>query len=100
MAIDSSVLLFEKIREELKNGHSYLDAVQIAFRDGITVILDANITHFLVAMVLYYVGVGPLRGFAVSMLIGIFGTLLTGIVLLKKFLVYIAKNKSNQEIQI
>jgi protein-export membrane protein SecD len=88
MAIDSSILLFERIKDELKHGKTFKDAFTIAFSDGLTVILDANITHFLVAVVLYYIGAGPLKGFATSMLIGIISTLFTGIILLKGFLKY------------
>lgn len=88
MAIDSSILLFERMKEEVKNGKSFREAMNIAFSDGVTVILDANITHFIVAAVLYYIGVGPLKGFAISMLIGIISTLFTGIILLKGFLKY------------
>lgn len=100
MAIDSSVLIFEKIREELKLGHNFLHAIEIAFKDGITVILDANITHFLVAIVLFYIGIGPLKGFAISMIIGIFATLITGIILLKRMLLYIVKNTKTKKISI
>jgi preprotein translocase subunit SecD len=92
MAIDSSILLFERIKDEIGHGKTFKDAFNIAFSDGLTVILDANITHFLVAIVLFYIGAGPLKGFATSMLIGIISTLFTGIVLLKGFIKYFINN--------
>lgn len=100
MAIDSSVLIFEKIREEINLGYSFIDAITMAFKEVLTIILDANMTHFLVASVLYYIGIGPLKGFAVSMLIGIMATLLTGIILLKKLLFYVIRNSKDHKISI
>jgi len=88
MAIDSSVLIYERIREELRHGMPLSAAVQAGFSGALTVILDANITTFLAAVVLYYIGVGPIQGFAVTMMVGILSTLLTGYVLLKSLFLY------------
>lgn len=100
MAIDSSILLFERIKEERKKGRDFRDAMNVAFSDGIVVILDANITHFLVAIVLYYIGVGPLKGFAISMLIGIIATLITGILFLKGFLRYVITLRKSDQLSL
>lgn len=100
MAVDSSILLFERIKEDLLQGKSFAQSFEIAFTDGITVILDANVTHFLVALVLYYVGAGPLKGFASTMIIGIISTLLSGILLLKSFMKYILYNLQYSKISI
>ncbi|MGC2310095.1 MAG: protein translocase subunit SecD [Candidatus Babeliaceae bacterium] len=83
MAIDASILIFERIREELHAGVPLNKAINHGFSGAMTVILDANITHLLVAVVLYKLGAGPIQGFAVAMIIGIFSTLLTGLLLLK-----------------
>jgi len=83
MAIDASILIFEKIKEELAAGTPVRQAVTAGFDGALTVILDANITHLLVSIVLYKLGTGPIQGFAVTMIIGIIATLVTGIVLLK-----------------
>jgi len=83
MAIDASILIYERIREELADGASLAHAVNVGFSGATAVILDANITHFIVAVVLYKLGAGPIQGFAVTMIIGIISTLVTGLVLLK-----------------
>lgn len=89
MAIDASILIYERIREELARGSSLHDAVNAGFAGATVVILDANITHFLVAVVLYKLGAGVIQGFAVSMIIGIVATLVTGLWLLKSIFTYI-----------
>jgi protein-export membrane protein SecD len=83
MAIDASILIYERIKEELAHGTPYKKAVNTGFSGAMAVILDANITHFLVALVLYNLGAGPIKGFAITMIIGIISTLITGIILLK-----------------
>ncbi len=83
MAIDSSILIFEKIKEELAAGLPVRQAVDKGFSGVLGVILDANITTFIVAFVLYMLGSGPIQGFAITMMIGIVSTLITGIILLK-----------------
>lgn len=83
MAIDASILIYERIREELAEGASLRKAIDGGFSNAMAVILDANITHFLVAVVLYKLGAGPIQGFAVTMIIGIVSTLVTGLLLLR-----------------
>jgi len=83
MAIDASILIYERIREELAKGASLKASVDAGFEGATVVILDANITHFLVAVVLYKLGAGVIQGFAVSMIVGIVATLATGLLLLK-----------------
>ncbi len=83
MAIDSSILIYERIKEELSSGSSLRKAVDAGFGGALTVILDANITTFIVGAVLYYLGSPAIQGFALTMMIGIVATLITGIILLK-----------------
>lgn len=83
MAIDSSILIYERIKECLKDGMSISAAVEDGFSEAMWVILDSNITTFIVATVLYYFGTGPIQGFAVTMMIGIITTLVTGLFFLK-----------------
>lgn len=89
MAIDASILIYERIREELAGGVPLKKAVENGFSGALGVILDANITHFLVAIVLYKFGAGPIRGFAITMIIGIISTLVTGILLLKSIFSFV-----------
>jgi len=85
MAIDASILIYERIKEELRAGAAFREAVKKGFSGTTAVILDANITHFLIAVVLYKLGSGPIQGFAVTMIVGIFATLFTSLVVLKSF---------------
>jgi SecD/SecF fusion protein len=77
MAVDANVLIYERIREELAKGKDLLLAVRAGFDRAMSAILDSNITTFLVGMVLYNVGVGPVRGFAVTLMVGIVTTVFT-----------------------
>lgn len=83
MAIDSSILIYERIKEVLATGASLKTAVDEGFSGATTVILDANITTFIVGAVLYYLGSPAIQGFALTMMIGIAATLITGLILLK-----------------
>lgn len=83
MAIDSSILIYERIKEELALGMSMRKAVNSGFSGATSVILDANITTFIVGVVLYYFGSPAIQGFALTMMLGILSTLITGLVLLK-----------------
>ena len=94
MAIDASILIYEHIKECLAEGMSITQAVKDGFSDAMYVILDANITTFIVAAVLFYFGTGPIQGFAVTMMIGIVSTLLTGLFFLKSiFKTYLSSCK-------
>jgi SecD/SecF fusion protein len=77
MAVDANILIYERIREEMRKGKELLQAVRMGFDRAMITILDANITTFLVGVVLYNVGVGPVRGFAVTLMIGIVTTVFT-----------------------
>jgi len=83
MAIDASILIFEKIKEELLAGISLKKAVNAGFKDVTVVILDANITTLVVGAVLYGVGTGPIQGFAITLMLGIAATLITSLFFLR-----------------
>lgn len=100
MAIDASILIYERIREELALGVSMRQAVDVGFKGAMAVILDANITHFLVALVLYKLGVGPIKGFAATMIVGILATLVTGLLLLKSIFNFVLNNLGIHKIKI
>ncbi len=72
MAVDANVLIFERIREELRAGKTPIAAIDIGFSRAVSTILDANITTFIAALILFWLGSGPVRGFAVTLSIGIF----------------------------
>ena len=77
MAVDANVLIYERIREELNKGKDMVRAVRAGFERAMSAILDSNLTTFLVGLVLFNVGVGPVRGFAVTLMAGIVTTIFT-----------------------
>jgi preprotein translocase subunit SecD len=80
MAVDANVLIFTRIREELASGISPQQAIDAGYNRAFTTILDANLTTFLVAVVLFTIGTGPVKGFAVTLMIGIATSMFTAIV--------------------
>ena len=80
MAVDANVLIFERIREELHNGVAVRKAIDVGYEKAFTAIIDANITTIIAAAVLYQFGSGPIRGFAVTLAIGILCSLYTALV--------------------
>ncbi len=81
MAIDSNVLVFERVREEWRNGRTAYNAAETGFKEALATVLDANITTLIAAAVLFGIGSGPVRGFAVTLAIGIFTTMFTAFTL-------------------
>ncbi|KRQ88668.1 protein translocase subunit SecD [Bradyrhizobium valentinum] len=81
IAVDSNVLIYERIREELRGGRNAISAIDAGFRRALATILDSNITTFIAAAVLFYIGTGPVRGFAVTLGIGIITTVFTAFTL-------------------
>jgi len=77
MAVDANILIYERIREELARGKATLQAIRAGFDRALVTILDANITTFMAGIVLYNVGIGPIRGFAVTLNVGIVTTVFT-----------------------
>ena len=79
MAVDANVLIFERIREELRLGKTPAAAVQAGYGKATLTILDANVTTLIAALVLFQFGTGPIRGFAVTLSLGIASSLFTAI---------------------
>ena len=77
IAVDSNVLIYERIREEVRGGRNAISAIDAGFSRALSTILDSNITTFIAAVVLFYIGTGPVRGFAVTLGIGILTTVFT-----------------------
>ena len=77
MAVDANVLIYERIREERRNGRNLIQSFDTGFRTAFGTILDANITTLIAAFILFYLGSGPIRGFAVTLAIGIITTVFT-----------------------
>lgn len=93
MAVDANVLIFERIKEEIRDGKTILTAINSGFERAFRAILDANITTVIAALVLLFVASGPVRGFAVVLLIGIICSLLSALILTKFLLRLAARSK-------
>jgi preprotein translocase subunit SecD len=93
MAVDANVLIFERIREEMKRGKSAVACIEQGFKGAMATILDSNITTLLAAFILYYFGSGTIKGFAVTLSIGIISSMFSA-VLLTRLMVYVWFSKT------
>ncbi len=100
MAVDANVLIFTRIREELSNGVPPQQAIDAGYNRAFTTILDANLTTFLVALVLFTIGTGPVKGFAVTLMIGILTSMFTAIVGTRSLVNLIYGGRSVQKLSI
>ena len=78
-AVDSNVLIYERIREEARQGRSIVSALDAGFTRAFATIIDSNVTMFIAAAILFFLGSGPVRGFAVTMIFGILTTVITAV---------------------
>jgi protein-export membrane protein SecD len=79
MAVDANVLIYERIREEQRNGRTMLAAVDTGFRRAMATIIDANMTHLIASLILFQLGSGPVKGFAVTLAVGIITSFFTAV---------------------
>ncbi len=86
MAVDANVIIFERIKEERRNGKTVRSAVEAGFTRAMTTVIDSNVTTLIAAAVLYYLGTGPIRGFAVTLGVGIIASLLSAVLVTKHVL--------------
>jgi protein-export membrane protein SecD len=97
MAVDANVLIFERIKEELKNEKNNLIAFDSGYTKSKTAILDANITTLLAALILFFMGSGPIKGFSLTLGVGIFTTLFSVYFIARLLTVlYVTKNKQKE----
>jgi preprotein translocase subunit SecD len=100
IAVDSNVLIYERIREELRGGRTAISAIDAGFKRALSTILDSNITTFIAAAVLFYIGTGPVRGFAVTLGIGIITTVFTAFTLTRLIVATWVRWKRPQSVPI
>lgn len=94
MAVDANVLIFDRIREEQRAGKSLMAAIDSGYSNAMSAILDSNVTTFLVAIILYSFGVGPIKGFAVTLMAGIVASLFSAIIITRVIIDYITRDKT------
>ena len=100
MAVDANVLVFERIREEVRAGRTPISAIDVGYSRAITTIIDANVTTLFAAIILYQFGSGPIRGFAVTLAIGIVSSLFTAVILTRLLVVTWLRRAKPQELKI
>ena len=99
MAVDANVLIFERIKEEIKNEKNYIIAFDSGYTKSRTTILDANITTLIAAFILFFMGSGPIKGFSVTLGVGILTTLFSVYFIARLFTaLYVIKNKDKEHI--
>ena len=98
MAVDANVLIFERIREELSDGRSPRMAVNEGFANALSAIVDAQLTTLLTAGVLFQFGTGPVRGFAVTLAIGIVASMFTAIFVTRTFFMLYLQRRGGVEV--
>lgn len=100
MAVDANVLIFERIREELRTGKTVWSAIESGYQRAFITILDANLTTFFTALVLYHFGTGPIKGFALTLGIGILASMFTAIVVTREIYGWTVGNRDAQKLSI
>ncbi len=98
MAVDANVLIFERIREEIEAGKSYKAAINAGFKNAFSSIMDSNITTFLTGVVLFAFGIGPIKGFAVALMIGI-ATSLVAALFVSRLIIEFMMDRGNNNLQ-
>ncbi|MFL6747538.1 MAG: protein translocase subunit SecD, partial [Sphingomicrobium sp.] len=99
-AVDANVLINERIREEQRRGRRILDALETGYKEASTAIFDANITNVIAAVLMYYFGSGPIRGFAVVLMIGIITSVFTAVNFTRMLVAGWVKRKRPRELHI
>jgi preprotein translocase subunit SecD len=94
MAVDANVLIYDRVREEQATGKTLRAAIAAGYEQSLSAILDANITTFFVGVILYSFGVGPIKGFAVTLMAGILASLFTAIIVTRLIFDYMVEERS------
>ncbi|MEP0961883.1 MAG: protein translocase subunit SecD [Roseobacter sp.] len=100
MAVDANVLIFERIREELKTSKGPARAIELGYEKALSAILDANITTFITAVILFAMGSGPVRGFAITLGLGILTSVFTAIFVTRLIIVFWFERKRPKNIEV
>jgi len=100
MSVDANVIIFERIKEELRNGKSVRSAIDVGYERAITTIVDANLTTGIAAAVLYQYGSGPIKGFATVLFWGIIVSMFTAIIVTRFIFDYVTSKRTIEELSI
>jgi protein-export membrane protein SecD len=100
MAVDSNVLIYERVREEWRHGKTAMSAIETGFRAALNTVIDANVTTLIAAFILFGMGTGPVRGFAITLGVGILTTMFTAFVFTRMMVSVWAKRYRPKEINL
>ena len=100
MAVDANVLVFERIREEVRGGRTPISAIDSGYSRAISTIVDANLTTLIAALIQFNFGSGPIKGFAVTLMIGIVTSMFTAIMLTRLMISIWIKRRKPAEVPI
>jgi len=100
MAVDANVLIFERIKEELRNGNSVQASIAAGYEKAVSTIADANITTLIAALILFSFGTGPIKGFAITLSIGILSSMFTAIMGTRALVNYVYGGKRHKTLAI
>ena len=100
MAVDANVLIFERIREELKSARGPARAIELGYEKALSAIFDANITTFITAVILFAIGSGPVRGFAITLGLGILTSVFTAIFVTRLMIIVWFENRRPKTIEV
>ena len=100
MAVDANVLILERIKEEARNGRSPISAVDAGYKRALTTIIDSNLTTLIAALLLFSFGTGPIKGFAVTLSMGIVSSMFTAIMLTRLLVVIWLRRKRPSKLPI
>lgn len=98
MSIDANVLIFERIREELRGGSTLLNAISTGYSKAYSSIIDANVTTFLIGVIMYTLGQGPLKGFATTLMIGIASSFFSAVFITRVVITWMVRNGDKSKI--
>ena len=98
MSVDANILIMERIKEELANGKSLLTAIELGYDKAFSSIFDSNLTTILTGVILFLLGEGPVKGFAMTLIIGVLCSFFTAVYITKVILLWMAKNKKDDAI--
>lgn len=98
MAVDANVLIYERIREEMRNGKQPISAIDSGFQRALSTIIDSNLTTLIAAIVMFWLGSGPIRGFAVTLSLGIFATIFTAFLVTRLMVVLWVQRQKTRKI--
>lgn len=100
MAVDANVLIFERVREELRQGRTVLNAIEIGYSKAISAIIDSNVTSLIAAVVLFQFGSGPVKGFAVTLTIGLIASMFTAIFVTRTIFMTVITSRKVKKLSI